>query len=101
MVLSPLFRNCHIEGPNGLWANYNNERDYTCSFDGYLMCLTPPRFARLDDMTYREEKEFWDFTFVLAAEGAADPKKEVCRNRAPSAKASHLAMLWLPSMTGR
>lgn len=74
-ALSPLFRECHIEGPNGLWANYNNHPDYACSFDGYLMGLTPPHLSRLDDMSEREEKEFWDFTFSLAAEGTSNPDK--------------------------
>lgn len=87
MALSPLFRDCHIEGPNGLWANYNNGRDYTCSFDGYLMCLTPPHHARLDDMSEREKKNFGLSLLHWRQKARKIPKKGEQHNRALFVKA--------------
>lgn len=71
--LEPLIKPSEIEGPNGLWACYNNHSFHGCSPDGYLLSLTPPHFAHLDDMSVDQENEFWDFTFRLAANGIYNP----------------------------
>ncbi len=84
--LNPLYLPCDVEHKNGLWATFNNKAGYACSPDGYLLTMAPKGFARLDDLNPTEERDFWDFTFTLAAEGIDNPEKRGSRLQPPLRK---------------